>query len=56
MHNILQKFRGGKPNATLGRYGIFGLGWLPGGEDDQAEIGINWVERREKAFQDSRTV
>lgn len=51
MYNILWRPRGGKPNPTLGRYLIRGLGWLPEGDEDQAELGVNWVERREKAFQ-----
>lgn len=45
---MTEKPKGGKPNATLGRCGSFGPGWLPGGDDDQAEIDINWVERRGK--------
>lgn len=38
-------------NPTLGRYIIWGLGWLPEKDDDQAELSVNWVERKEKAFQ-----
>lgn len=55
MYNILWRPRGGYPNPTLGRYIIWGLGWLSEGDDDQAELGVNWVEGKEKAFQETET-
>lgn len=48
VYNKSEKLRGGRPKATLGQYGIFGLGWLPGGDDDQAERSTTWVERSKK--------
>lgn len=48
VHKNITEARGGKPNTTLRRHRILILVRLPGGDDDQIEIGVSWVDRRGK--------